>query len=171
VCDPLTIAIGGLALSAGSKVASALGDKKRENANREAADEALAFDITDLLARITEEQTAAAQRVEQGSRAARRAASTARVGAGEAGVAGISVDLLLDDIQRQQGEFTSSVEQNLEATERQIGREIRGAGVRRDSRVNAVRAPSAFSTALRIGGSGLDFVGQRLARKSQTKDA
>ncbi len=164
-------AIVGLALSIGSGVVGAIGDNKQETANREAADAALAFDITDLLARIAEEQTAAAQRTNRGFKATRQASSTARVAAGEAGVAGVSVDLLLDDLQREQGEFADSVEQNLEITQRQVERQIRGAGARRNSRVNAVQAPSFLSTALRIGGVGLDFAGREIARINRTQGA
>lgn len=171
MCNPVLIALGSLALSAGSRIASAIGESKRASENKEFAQEAFIADVSDIIARISEEQDAAAQKINQSFKASRKAASTARVAAGEAGVAGISVDLLLDDVARQQGEFVASVEDNLARTTRNLDRQIRGAGIRRDSRTNAVRAPSFLSTALRIGGSGLDFLTPIISRKNATRGA
>ena len=171
MCNPLVIAAGALALSVGTKIAAAVGESKRANKNEEFAQEAFIADVSDIVARIQEEQDAAAQKINQSFKNSRQAASTARVAAGEAGVAGISVDLLLDDVARQQGEFVASVEDNLDRTERQLERQIGGAEIRKNSRVNAIKAPSFLSTALRIGGSGLEFFAARTARSNATKGA
>ena len=169
MCNPVLIALGSLALSAGSKIASAIGESKRASKNKEFAQEAFIADVSDIIARISEEQDAAAQKINQSFRASRKAASTARVAAGEAGVAGISVDLLLDDVARQQGEFVASVEDNLARTTRQLGREARGADIRRRSRISAVKAPSFLSTALRIGSGVSGFAIDRIIRSNKTE--
>ena len=171
MCNPVAIAVIGLGLSAGSKIAQALGEKKRANKNKKNAQEAFIADISDIIARVGEEQNAASQKIQQSFKASRRAASTARVSAGEAGVAGISVDLLLDDVARQHGEFAASVEDNLALVTRQAGRARSGARIRRDSRINAVRAPSWLSTALNIGTDALGFASSRITRSSETLGA
>ena len=61
-----------------------------------------------------QEEVAAAQRISQSAKKAREARATARVSAGEAGVAGISVDALINDLTREQAEYDFSVQQQLE---------------------------------------------------------
>ena len=51
-----------------------------------------------------QEQVAAAQRIQASAKRAREARATARVSAGEAGVAGLSVDALINDLTRQEAE-------------------------------------------------------------------
>jgi hypothetical protein len=63
--------------------------------------------------RERQEKVAAAQRIQQSTKAAREARATARVSAGEAGVAGLSVDALINDLTRKQGDFNSSIQQQL----------------------------------------------------------
>ncbi|MAL84542.1 MAG: hypothetical protein CMF11_09440 [Idiomarina sp.] len=61
-----------------------------------------------------QEKVAAAQRIQQSTRAAREARATARVSAGEAGVAGLSVDALINDLTRKEAEFSFSVQQQMQ---------------------------------------------------------
>ena len=52
-----------------------------------------------------QEQVAAAQRIQASTKKAREARSTARVSAGEAGVAGLSVDALINDLTREEADY------------------------------------------------------------------
>ena len=61
-----------------------------------------------------QEEVAAAQRVNESARKAREARSTARVSAGEAGVAGLSVDALINDLTREEAEFNFATQQQLQ---------------------------------------------------------
>lgn len=61
-----------------------------------------------------QERIAAAQRIRAAERATLAATSKAKVSAGEAGVAGISVDALENDINRERAEFRFRVGQQLE---------------------------------------------------------
>jgi multidrug efflux pump subunit AcrA (membrane-fusion protein) len=58
-----------------------------------------------------QEQVAAAQRIQESTRKAREARSTARVSAGEAGVAGLSVDALINDLTREEASYNFATQQ------------------------------------------------------------
>ena len=64
--------------------------------------------------RERQEKVAAAQRIQQSTIKAREARATARVSAGEAGVTGLSVDSLINDMTRKEAEFSFSVQQQMQ---------------------------------------------------------
>lgn len=70
-----------------------------------------------------QEQVAKAQKVQSSTKKAREARSTARVSAGESGVSGLSVDALINDLTRQEGEYRYSLTKQAEfdATNRTLG--------------------------------------------------
>ena len=61
--------------------------------------------------RERQEMTSAAQAIQESTKKAREARATGRVSAGEAGVAGLSVDALLNDMTRKEAEYSFSVQQ------------------------------------------------------------
>tara|TARA_Y200000002_G_C22430767_1_gene557909 strand:+ start:85 stop:630 length:546 start_codon:yes stop_codon:yes gene_type:complete len=61
-----------------------------------------------------QEKVAAAQRIQQSTTKAREARATARVSAGESGVAGLSVDALINDMTRKEAEYSFSVQQQMQ---------------------------------------------------------
>ena len=61
-----------------------------------------------------QEKVSAAQRIQQSSIKAREARATARVSAGEAGVAGLSVDALINDMTRKEAQYNFSVQQQMQ---------------------------------------------------------
>jgi hypothetical protein len=69
-----------------------------------------------------QEQVAAAQRVNASARKAREARATARVSAGEAGVAGLSVDALINDLTKQEAEYSFATQQQLQMND--VGRSM-----------------------------------------------
>jgi len=69
-----------------------------------------------------QEQVAAAQRISESARKAREARATARVSAGEAGVAGLSVDALINDLTKQEAEFNFATQQQLQMND--VGRSM-----------------------------------------------
>ena len=69
-----------------------------------------------------QEEVAAAQKVNESARKAREARSTARVSAGEAGVAGLSVDALINDLTREEAEYSFATQQQLQMND--VGRDM-----------------------------------------------
>ena len=61
-----------------------------------------------------QEKVAAAQRIQQSSIKAREARATARVSAGESGVAGLSVDALINDMTRKEAQYNFSIQQQMQ---------------------------------------------------------
>ena len=59
-----------------------------------------------------QEQVALSQRIQAATRKAREARATARVSAGEAGVAGLSVNALINDLSREEADYRFSEAQN-----------------------------------------------------------
>lgn len=69
-----------------------------------------------------QEQVVAAQGIQKSATKAREARARARVSAGEAGVAGLSVDALINDLTRQEAEYRFSVQQQQEFND--VNREL-----------------------------------------------
>ena len=76
-----------------------------------------------------QEQVAAAQRLQESTKRAREARATARVSAGEAGVSGLSVDALINDMTRQEADFrfATTQQQQMANTNREL--QLRDAGL------------------------------------------
>jgi hypothetical protein len=122
--------------------------------SREAAHEAYLVELQAEIARQGELRAAAVEQHIEGNQLALEAGATAKVAAAEAGVAGVSVDLLLGDIERQGGKFQRATEKNLAMEMAQSERVKRGIGVQLKSRLAGIqkfKGPSLFDTGLRIG--------------------
>jgi hypothetical protein len=111
MCDPVSIAI-----AVGSSVAQYAGQRKqaRQQARYQAqaaAAERQRFlqEQTSLRMRQAQEQEAVGRELEQVSRKSQAALARARVSAGEAGVAGASVQALMDDYMRQEAGYRSAL--------------------------------------------------------------
>jgi len=87
-------------------------------------------------------------------RQANAAVSSARVSAGESGVAGLSVDALLNDLNFQGNENSFDIAENLDFKQRQRQLEIEGLGITTESQINqlpAVQQPDYLGIALNTG--------------------
>jgi hypothetical protein len=95
----------------------------RSQANASAAErQRYLQEVSSMRVQQGQEQVAAAQRVNESARKAREARSTARVSAGEAGVAGLSVDALINDLTKQEAEFNFATQQQLQMND--VGRSM-----------------------------------------------
>lgn len=165
MCNPL--ALVGFAVSAAQSVmeysaARQEADEQnriyRENAaraNKAAQEEAFAVNQ-----RMLQEQEAAAAEKSQIYREARAARASAEVGAGEAGISGLSVEGLLREFDGQAAAQTDRIDQQTEWTLQQLQDQKRQIRSQAEDRINSVQRaarPSFFSTGLKIAGSGLNF--------------
>lgn len=100
---------------------------------------------------------------------AKKARSTARVSAGEAGVSGISVDALMADFSASEGRYNDALQHNFENEVVQSSFNMKGYDATRRSRIasaskaKAYEQPNYLGAALRIGGGALDSYGRYLA--------
>jgi len=74
-------------------------------------------EVSSMRVQQGQEEVAAAQRVNESARKAREARATARVSAGEAGVAGLSVDALINDLTREEAEYNFATQQQLQMSD------------------------------------------------------
>ena len=109
MCDPVTIGIGMAVASAGTQIHGQRQQAKTQakvQKNASAAErERYLREVSSMRTQQGQEQVAAAQRIQASTRKAREARSTARVSAGEAGVAGLSVDALINDLTREEADY------------------------------------------------------------------
>lgn len=76
-----------------------------------------------------QEQVAAAQRLQESTRKAREARATARVSAGEAGVAGLSVDALINDLTREEANYNFATNKQTQMNDVNRTLQLRDAGL------------------------------------------
>jgi hypothetical protein len=113
--------------------------------------------------RERQEKVAAAQGIQQSTKKAREARSTARVSAGESGVAGLSVDALINDLTRQEAEYSFSVQQQQQFN--QVNRDLAFQDGAMQSRMNLlsinkpIAQPNYLGAALEGASTGLSAYG------------
>lgn len=167
MCNVPALMIGSAVVSGIGKIHQHREEAREAREERQAARSALAFTLDDLEARGAEEVLASAVEARDVRRQQRAASATATASAAEAGVGGISVDLLLGDLERQRGEAVSTIEANRDSRLRQIEREKRGARFEAQSRINRARGPSLFTTGLSIAGDAVGTGIQLRNRRAQ----
>ena len=160
MCDPTTMAI----VSAASKgieflEASRQADEvqARYDQNRIAAAQARDLKIQSLNQRAIQESEAAGEAKQKQAIEALEKRERAVVAAGEAGVTGGSVDMLLADYTAQKLRGVTTINRNLENIERQIELEKMGASAEAESRINSMvqgTQPSFLAAAISAGANG-----------------
>lgn len=163
MCDPATaIAATSLALGAGSAIASAKAQDKLAKQNAADAIRARNEDFRALGLQEAQQQDATQVSIAQAHRTAVNADAVARVSAGEAGVAGASVQAILADISAQESAFKTQALRNEGATIAQLQQEKRGAAAGAQSRINAVQPSNPLAVGLTIGAGALDFASNQI---------
>ena len=79
-------------------------------------------EVSSMRVQQGQEQVAAAQRINESAKKAREARATARVSAGESGVAGLSVDALINDLTREEAEYSFATQQQTQMND--VGRQM-----------------------------------------------
>lgn len=166
MCDPVTIAVAsfgigavqtGMSYISANQAAQQQNDMVREN--QKAANANLVREYADVQRRQIQEEDAAAVQKQDVSREARAARATTMAAAGEAGVAGLSVDALLADVYGKEATAKDRIDQNTGFTTENLTREMDGLKAKAKDRINSMpwaTGPSPFAAALKIGGLGLN---------------
>jgi hypothetical protein len=168
MCDPISATL--VAATVGSNIAGFVGARQQAKAQlryqaQAAAAERQRFlqEQTSIRMRQAQEQEAVGRELEQVSQKSQQALARARVSAGEAGVAGASVQALMDDYTRQEGAYRSALlrQQELGGVATGMGLEQAGfATVQRQIGIRQpVSKPSALTAGLRTISSGLGALG------------
>lgn len=158
MCEPTTIAIG-LAVASGvstvvGQVQAASAQSKANARSQELIVRNQNLQIQALQNREDEESKRASEELFDNQRAENAAIARARVSAGEAGVSGLSIDALLNDLEFQGNENALDIEQNFDFNQRQRQLEAEGIGITSESQINqlpAVQQPDYLGIALNTG--------------------
>lgn len=161
MCEPATIAMMALSAAGGvmqqqAAVSAAKAQNAQYEANAKNAQKAMLQDAEQLNQRQAQEAEAAAQEKFRLEQEALKATGKAATSAGEAGVAGASVQRLMDSFERDKLTNQGTINRNLEMTTRQIATQRDSLMTTYESRKNSVQkgsAPSAGLAALQIGTS------------------
>ena len=114
MCEPTTIASIAMGVASaglqiqGQRIQAQTQCRVQENASKVERQRYL-NEVSSLRTQQGQEQVAAAQKLQANKTKAREARATARVSAGEAGVAGLSVDALMNDLTRKEAMYNNSV--------------------------------------------------------------
>ena len=160
MCDPVTLLTAGLVMSVGSNVAGFVGQNKTAKRNAQNATEAAVLDYEQIGLRQMEEDAAASAQLEQSRLEALQARSSAEVAAGEAGVAGQSVNQLLGAISAAQGRNANIIESNLKARTSQLNVEQQAVRTTAQGRINAVPRGSLAGMLFDIGSESVGHLTQ-----------
>jgi hypothetical protein len=152
------------ALNASAAVADHVAKDQAAKANKEAAEKSLAEVWKDITIRQSEEQDAASMSIMAIDRQARQADALARVSAGEAGVAGASVDMILNGITRDRSTAVQTTQRNAQMTMDQLQRDKLQAKTQADNQIAGVPGANPFLTGLRIAGAAANSAGQFIDR-------
>lgn len=106
---------------------------------------------TSIRMRQAQEQEAVGRELEQVSRKSQAALARARVSAGEAGVAGASVQALMDDYMRQEGGYRAALLRQQELASIGTGLQLEQAGFATQQRQIAIDRPIARPSFLTAG--------------------
>lgn len=147
------MAAGSFAINAGSSIAGHAAQAKASKGNKDAALRAMVEAWKDIGVREVQEMTAASEEVMNSALVAGAMGGTAKASAAEAGVDGISVHQLYDDIQTQASRSKVTIERNRDMTIQQLQREKESGRAQANQRIAAVPPPSGFLTGLQIGGA------------------
>jgi len=148
MCDIAT------ALTIGSSLVSYQQQQQQAKAQRRAADASYAVQREQTLRRLEEERQATAQANMDTYREAMAQKATASTSAGQAGVTGISVNNLLNDVSFEQGVITSRNLKTLDNRYNMTLDELNALQTQRSARYEENPLPSMFGTALEIGTAG-----------------
>lgn len=114
MCDPISIGLG-IASGAMQYQGQRQAAKTQATMQRRASEQEAKRHLAQVSAMRTKErfqQMEASQKLQANQRRAQEARATARVASGEAGVSGLSVDAIMNDYTRKEGQYNFSVLQN-----------------------------------------------------------
>ena len=166
MCDPVTVtAVAGTALSIAGAVADHQAQNKRSRAVKTEAAKTLATDNRQIALRELQEGIAGRQESGLINAEVTTATGATAADAASRGVGGMTVDLLLKDIERQGAAARGAVEDQVTANTQQLGVERERAQANYQSRINGAPPANPFTTLLRIGGAGVDAASFKIGNK------
>lgn len=155
MCEPTTIALAGLALSAATTAAAYVQADENADRQQEALDKAEALNQMDLSRQRDQQAQAGAQQMNEAARQASKDMALFDVYAGEFG-GGNSVDRAGTVKSVQNGEALATINQNIKTGMSENAFASAASVQQTNSRLASIQRPSAIGTTLQIGAQGLN---------------
>lgn len=156
MCDPVSIAIAGLALSAATTYASYAAAEDNADKQQEALDKAENLNQMDLARQRDQQAQAGAQQMNEAGRQAAKDGALFDAISGEFG-GGVSVDRAGAGQGIQNSEKLATINQNVKAGMSENGFASMASVQQTNSRLAAIQRPSAIGSSLQLGASGLNI--------------
>jgi hypothetical protein len=144
-----------LGLAAGGEALSFFGQQQMYKENAKSAEESQINQAVQDSLNVQQQDEANAIDLQNKGIEAALARSTAIASAGEAGVSGNSVDMLIRDYNTQESRYRGALEQQARMTRAQSLQRQRGYRAEAQSRINSVQQPNVLASALNIGGKAV----------------
>lgn len=157
MCDPVTAM---MAFTAVSSVAGFMGASADAENAQDAAEANYQAQLADLAARQKEIDGTALEEKSDVAKEALIRKGQLRVATGEAGISGLVVDSLLNDVQTQAGSSVARIEENRTRASNQNDRAKQSAHAGAQSRINANKKPSPLKLIGDLGSAGLQIHSQ-----------
>lgn len=163
MCDPLSITAA--ALSIGGAAVDASAQNKVDKQNKRAARTALGIENRAISLRILQERVAASQEREINRIQSAEASGLTATSAAAGGVGGMTVDLLMQEVESGRLLNDARITDQLDATEAVIASERAGVAATARNRANQTSRANPFAVGLRIGAGAVDAYGGYLQRQ------
>lgn len=159
MCDPLSVTAA--AVSIGGVIAGADAQNKQDAANKKSSAAALKVANRDISIRALQERIAATQEAQALNLQAADASAQTQTSAAAGNVGGMTVDLLLQDLNAQRLTGLQRITDQKEDILAGLDRERSGALATSRNRNAQTAGANPLATGLRIAGAGLDLAAQR----------
>ena len=169
MCDPISIAVGSLAISAASTGMGFMQQSSQAKMQRKAVQEDYAQQIQALNLQYDQTNKQAIDEMSVRAREATIESARLRAFSGESGLAGISNDRVQNESAFNLGTDISSIESNRQASLRQLYQEGKGVRAQTTSKMNEVmkNRPSLIGTGLQIAGVAANTASNYQAAKAK----
>lgn len=176
MCDPIIFAAVGAAASIGGAVVNYSAEQSQANAQRqyqsyiqkqtqELASANLINQFAAMNQRQVEEQRKASQEISEIAQQAREAKATAYASSIQSGVAGLSIDSLIDSYTARESKFIQRTQEQERNILNQLQREATGMSYQYTGQVVGatpapISGPSGLALVARVGGAAFNFFGE-----------
>jgi len=153
MCDPVSLGAASLAISTAATGASFYAKSQQAEARNEAAEQAAIQKYNTQNTRLRQEQEAATREKLRLEKQSAEKQATAKVAAGEANVTGNSVESLMADFERQEADYKSVMNRNMDMKTLQVKQSMEG--INNNAKNRMTSGPSGVGAALSVAGDAV----------------
>lgn len=170
MCTPLAVGLLSFGVSAAQGLAQYAAQNQEAEANKKAAEQAWRDQQTQISQREMQEQDALRQKQTQQNIEEAQARSEVAVSGAAAGVSGISLDNLLQDVGRRASTNRQTEQTNTDMIINQLRLQRKGINSQAESRINSVSKASPLSLIAGIGNAGISGFNSYVSAKNRLFD-